>query len=911
MGKLLQKLKGGKKSRHKNDVEELEWIDFDEDEEYEDDEYAGEEEYEDDEYAGDEEEYEYAEDEEEYEGDEYAEDEEEYEDGEYAEDEEEYEDDEYAEDEEEYEEYEYAEDEEEYEDDEYAEDEEEYEDDEYYEDEEEYEYDEYAGEEEYEDDEYYEDEEEYEDDEYAEDEEEYEYAEDEEEYEDDEYYEDDYYEDYDEDDEDAPESGIKRVFYKITNLSTVDYVVALTGVAVLVLAIVTGTLYMGARSNKAQIEAFAEVGEGMESISIIGQSGLLAIADAQASRMAAADIEEEDGEGGESDEEDTNGKKEVLLNLTSIQKDLKIKFVEKKSGKLVSGIAFEVEIQKPSGDTYSKKDEDKDGIIYEKDIAPGKYKVKITSPASDDEYGISGETIAITVRDAIEYKKVDVSDEVKTESQVNAAAEDTKVNQTVVESANKDTVEWVESTKTIIEGTEQTEDSYEKIGKDKIADPEKKAAAEFRLLAGINARTPDEDNPDGTDTEDGTGDGNDNNGNNGEDSTPEPVPVKTPEPEQPEKPDPTSDPDPTEKPDPTPDPTQAPVPTEKPSAPPTSAPTATPTSAATASPTAKPSATPSAKPGVTPTAAPSATPSATPNSAKTDTKTTLKSTDGEILYVKEADGKFREAKYADYYDKTKEFYRKVSKTTGKYKYTGWQTLEDGKTYFFDKNGNPVTGEQVIQGAKYSFNSDGSLNTGSGHLGIDVSKWNGSIDWNAVKNSGVSFVIIRCGYRGSSTGALIEDPMFRSNIQGATKAGLKVGVYFFTQAVNEVEAVEEASMAVGLIKGYNISYPVFLDVESSNGGRGDGINAATRTAVCRAFCQTVQNSGYKAGIYANKTWFTTHIDTPSLTGYKIWLAQYAAAPSYNRTKYDMWQYSSKGRISGISTDVDMNISYMGY
>ena len=815
MGKLLQKLKGGKKSRHKNDVEELEWIDFDEDEEYEDDEYA--------------------EDEEEYEDDEYAEEEYEYEDDEYAGDEEEYEDDEYAE-----EEYEYEDDE---------------------------------------------------------------YAEDEEEYEDDEYYEDDYYEDYDEDDEDAPESGIKRVLYKITNLSTVDYVVALTGVAVLVLAIVTGTLYMGARSNKAQIEAFAEVGEGMESISIIGQSGLLAIADAQASRMAAADIEEEDGEGGESDEEDENGKKEVLLNLTSIQKDLKIKFVEKKSGKLVSGIAFEVEIQKPSGDTYSKKDEDKDGIIYEKDIAPGKYKVKITSPASDDEYGISGETIAITVRDSIEYKKVDVSDEVKTESQVNAAAEDTKVNQTVVESANKDTVEWVESTKTIIEGTEQTEESYEKIGEDKIADPEKKASAEFRLLAGMNARTPDEDNPDGTDT----GDGNDNNGNNGEDSTPEPV--KTPEPEQPENPDPTSDPDPTEKPDPTPDPTQEPVPTEKPSAPPTSAPTATPTSAATASPTAKPSATPSAKPSVTPTAAPSATPSATPNSAKTDTKTTLKSTDGEILYVKEADGKFREAKYADYY-KTKEFYRKVSKTTGKYKYTGWQEIE-GKTYFFDKNGNPVTGEQVIQGAKYNFNSDGSLNTGSGHLGIDVSKWNGSIDWNAVKSSGVSFVIIRCGYRGSSTGALIEDPMFRSNIQGATKAGLKVGVYFFTQAVNEVEAVEEASMAVGLIKGYNISYPVFLDVESSNGGRGDGINAATRTAVCKAFCQTVQNSGYKAGIYANKTWFTTHIDTPSLTGYKIWLAQYAAAPSYNRTKYDMWQYSSKGRISGISTDVDMNISYMGY
>ena len=275
-----------------------------------------------------------------------------------------------------------------------------------------------------------------------------------------------------------------------------------------------------------------------------------------------------------------------------------------------------------------------------------------------------------------------------------------------------------------------------------------------------------------------------------------------------------------------------------------------------------------------------------------------------------ADGTFREAKYADYYNTDiKKFYRKNTKTTGEYRYTGWQQI-DGATYFFDKNGNKVTGEQVIQGAKYKFNSDGSLNTGSGHLGIDVSKWNGSIDWNAVKNSGVSYVIIRCGYRGSTTGALIEDPTFRTNIKGASGAGLKVGVYFFTQAVNEVEAVEEASMVLGLIKGYNISYPVFLDVESS-GGRADGIDASTRTAVCRAFCQTIQNSGYKSGIYANKTWLNEKMDAPGLSGYKIWLAQYAAAPTYSRTKYDMWQYSSKGAVSGIKGNVDMNISYMGY
>ena len=95
------------------------------------------------------------------------------------------------------------------------------------------------------------------------------------------------------------------------------------------------------------------------------------------------------------------------------------------------------------------------------------------------------------------------------------------------------------------------------------------------------------------------------------------------------------------------------------------------------------------------------------------------------------------------------------------------------------------------------------------MGIDVSKWNGKIDWNAVKNSGVSYVIIRVGYRGSSQGALIDDPTFKTNIKGATAAGLKVGVYFFTQAVDEVEAVQEASMVLDRISGYKISYPVFI------------------------------------------------------------------------------------------------------
>ena len=283
-----------------------------------------------------------------------------------------------------------------------------------------------------------------------------------------------------------------------------------------------------------------------------------------------------------------------------------------------------------------------------------------------------------------------------------------------------------------------------------------------------------------------------------------------------------------------------------------------------------------------------------------DTTTKLKDKSGNQIYVKK-DGKYVEAVYADYYRADK-FYLQKSL----YFYTGWQTI-NGSVYFYDKNGNYVTGEQVIQGARYTFGSDGKLSSSSGVMGIDVSKWNGNIDWNAVKNSGVSYVIIRCGYRGSSTGALIEDPKFRSNIKGAKAAGLKVGVYFFSQAVNEVEAVEEASMALSLVSGYGLNYPIFLDVEAS-GGRGDGISKETRTAVCKAFCATIQNSGYSAGVYANKTWFTEKINTSSLTAYKIWLAQYASAPTYTATRYDMWQYSSKGKVSGISGNVDMNMCY---
>ena len=290
---------------------------------------------------------------------------------------------------------------------------------------------------------------------------------------------------------------------------------------------------------------------------------------------------------------------------------------------------------------------------------------------------------------------------------------------------------------------------------------------------------------------------------------------------------------------------------------------------------------------------------------KTDTTKVLKDKSGNQMYVL-VNGQYVEAKVADYYKAGVVFYKKEK--SAQYVYTGWQNL-DGKTYFFDKNGNKVTGEQVIQGARYNFNSDGTLNTGSGILGIDVSTWNGNIDWNKVKNSGVSYVIIRTGFRGSTQGSLVEDNKFRQNIQGATNAGLKVGVYFFSQAINEVEAVEEASMVLSQVKGYKLAYPVFIDVEPS-GGRADKLSSGDRTKVINAFCQTIQNGGYKAGIYANKTWLSQKMNISALSGYKIWLAQYNSKVTYSG-RYDMWQYSDKGKINGISGNVDMNLSYLSY
>ena len=228
--------------------------------------------------------------------------------------------------------------------------------------------------------------------------------------------------------------------------------------------------------------------------------------------------------------------------------------------------------------------------------------------------------------------------------------------------------------------------------------------------------------------------------------------------------------------------------------------------------------------------------------------------------------------------------------------------------------DPEKEDKAVNGA--AEDADGTENTelqfdnGSARLGIDVSKWNQEIDWEAVKNAGVEFAIIRCGYRGASTGALVIDPRYKENIEGAIEAGIPVGVYFFTQALDEVEAVEEASMVIRLIEEYDVDYPVFLDSESAGGrGRADGLDNDERTNAHRAFLQTIQAAGYETGVYASCNWLKDRLDMTRLSNYRIWLAEYAEAPTYDEYYYHMWQYTSKGTVDGISTNVDLNLCYM--
>ena len=258
------------------------------------------------------------------------------------------------------------------------------------------------------------------------------------------------------------------------------------------------------------------------------------------------------------------------------------------------------------------------------------------------------------------------------------------------------------------------------------------------------------------------------------------------------------------------------------------------------------------------------------------------------------------------------FGKKDDSSTTEPVYSGWRT-ENGKTYYYSQSTNKkVTGIQSIDNKLYYFDENGVMQKNM-TFGVDVSKYQTNIDWAKLKKSGVSFAIVRIGYRGyGAAGNLVLDPMFEEHFTNIKNAGLKVGVYFFSQATTEDEAREEAQGCAYVLNKRKLDYPIYFDSEAStstNGtGRADGLGKADRTKCAVAFCEEVKALGYKPGVYASTTWFEKRLDFSQLKSYSIWNAHYNVPSS--RIPCDLWQGSCTARLDGYKGDLDVNISYIG-
>ncbi len=197
-------------------------------------------------------------------------------------------------------------------------------------------------------------------------------------------------------------------------------------------------------------------------------------------------------------------------------------------------------------------------------------------------------------------------------------------------------------------------------------------------------------------------------------------------------------------------------------------------------------------------------------------------------------------------------------------------------------------------------------TGSSKVGIDVSYYQGDVDWHKVKEAGVEFVFVRLGYRSMKEGLLNEDICAQNNLKGAREAGLQVGAYFFSQALNAREAEEEAVYAMQILNGYELDLPLVYDWEFINEtARTANMDKATLMECVKAFCETVEKAGRKPMVYFNRNMAANYLDMAELTAYPFWLAMYTDKMTYpNRVHF--WQYSDKGRVPGIKGYVDLDV-----
>lgn len=194
------------------------------------------------------------------------------------------------------------------------------------------------------------------------------------------------------------------------------------------------------------------------------------------------------------------------------------------------------------------------------------------------------------------------------------------------------------------------------------------------------------------------------------------------------------------------------------------------------------------------------------------------------------------------------------------------------------------------------------------LGVDVSFYQGEIDWEAVAADGVEFAMIRCGYRGSESGTIVVDEQFENNIEGALAAGLDVGVYFFSQSTGAIEAAEEANFVLDLISGYDITMPVAFDWEPLEGSRAEDIDRSELTASAVVFCEMVKDAGYTPCVYLYRYTGYYEYMMERLADYELWVGALGSWPDFYY-RHMLWQFSMTGRVDGIDADVDLDYQFI--
>ena len=242
------------------------------------------------------------------------------------------------------------------------------------------------------------------------------------------------------------------------------------------------------------------------------------------------------------------------------------------------------------------------------------------------------------------------------------------------------------------------------------------------------------------------------------------------------------------------------------------------------------------------------------------------------------------------------------------------TYQDGSTEWVEINDKLAansydTAKFVYQNPQMKYYVNGKQ---ASWFGVDISSKQGIVDFEKLKKAGVDFVMIKVGGRGYSSGNIVLDSSYKDYMNGAKNAGLGIGVYFYSQAVDKDEVCEEAETLLELIKDYPVKYPVVFDMESVEGdmARTDALDVSTRTELARIFLKTIKAEGYTPMLYGDKEWLVTKLEREKLQDYDVWLSQEADTPDYPY-EYTMWQYNKSGTVSGISGTAGLNISLVNY